>query len=164
MKEAPKFDKDQLFRFIEDAQSYREGIVYVETVEQIEALAFEFKQKLLNELKSLEPTPMCSFKETKIKFSGILVEGWYVKQSVGVLLIVLLPDEGMVEVPWEIVEDPWKIDERSEIPLWDKRREISAQDYLRFAPKAALEIDRLKRDGVPSQPEEINGSDFLGVI
>ncbi|NIO48824.1 MAG: hypothetical protein GTN73_05220 [Candidatus Aminicenantes bacterium] len=155
-QEAPRFEEGTLFKeFSEeaDAQPYREDEVYVETVEQIETIARELKERFLSELQESQPIFTVNIEGAKTEVTGIIVERRYIIKSLGPHALVLLPDEGMVEVPWDVGD-------RSEISLWEKRKETTAQNYIKFAPKAAVKIARWKIEGAPSYPDELIGGAY----
>lgn len=156
-KEAPKFEEGSLFKgFFEDAeaQSHREDEVYLEIVDKIRTLAFQSRQTLLSELRALEPTPEIKIDGMETNVPGIIVEVSHSRKNEGAFAILLTP-EGLVEVPWET-------ENSLVIPSWKHRKETSAQNYIAFAPRAALIIASMKKDGASSQPKELTISLFRG--
>lgn len=157
----PKYnDTNILFRFREpdEAQTYREAKLFSVITSEIENLALELKQELLNEFQALKPTPTFRLgdKERRVsdkKVPGIIIrEGGILRFDDKATFIALTPEDGIVEIPWQS-SYPYAV------PIWEKRKEVSAQDYLKFAPEAAIRIVQLKKEGPPKYTPELADHD-----
>ncbi len=123
----------------------REAPGYRRTVKDIEGLASSLKRRLLKEVEGQEKLPEFSLGDTLTGLTGDNVQGIIIsihdpESRIGMNhgdSIFLVPKEGIVRVPWNM-SYPYHVAE------WDKRTEVSVQDYIKYSPAAFLEISNLK--------------------
>lgn len=145
MKEDLEYNCKQEVVLLENPEQYRKSSSYREAVTEIETLAGKLKKNLLEELQSLDALPKFLIGDTDYGYSNNMVEGLLINyhklaNSFPGDLIFLVPNEGLVRVPWDI-GDPYIA------AAWDKGTEVSAQDYIKYSPTAFLEITRFRYEG-----------------
>lgn len=156
MKEKVIYNPRQQVRTSDSAENFKNNKVYKDAVDSIEVFALKQRELLIDGLNSLENTPDIIIGERERKFNGKKVKGIVLlKSEPGSRIgnsngnsIVLVPGEGIVRMSWN-VSYPFSY------PNWEKRSEVSAQDYIKYSPSALLEIARAMKEGNTFRSQEL---------